>query len=163
MTPRTLVAGFGNVLRGDDGFGVKVIQTMESEQSMDPAVSLLEVGTGGIGLVQALFDGYDLLIVVDAMARGDVPGTISVLAVETVNEAREVDLHLATPSQALPLAQSLGALPERVFLVGCEAVDVDELTMDLSPAVADAVPLAVVEIHRLVENAERFVRSDTAS
>ena len=163
MTPRTLVAGFGNVLRGDDGFGVTVVQAMEREASLDQAVSLMEVGTGGIGLVQALFDGYDRLIVVDAMARGEAPGTVSVLEVETVDEAREVDLHLATPSQALPLARSLGVLPQQVFLVGCEVAEVDELTMNLSPKVGNAVPRAVAEIPRLVENSETVIRSETPS
>ena len=30
---RTLVAGFGNVLRGDDGFGVEVIRRLQESES----------------------------------------------------------------------------------------------------------------------------------
>jgi hydrogenase maturation protease len=41
---RTLIAGFGNVLRGDDGFGVEVIRQLEAAP-LPPGVTLMEIGT----------------------------------------------------------------------------------------------------------------------
>lgn len=69
---------------------------------------------------------------------------------QSVAPASDVDLHLAVPSRALAVAQALGALPARVFLVGCEPQDVDELTTELSPLVKGGVEKAVVEVRRLV-------------
>ena len=109
---RTLIAGFGNVLRGDDGFGVEVVRRL-GEDGLPAGVDLMEVGTAGIRLAQELLTPYDRLIIVDAMARGGAPGTVYVTAVESVESAAEVDLHLAVPARALSVAKALGPCPAR--------------------------------------------------
>lgn len=147
---RTLVAGFGNELRGDDGFGIEVVQRVARRLGGRADVEVLEVGTGGLQLAQQLLDPYDRLVVVDAMTRGGGVGTLYVLELESVEEIRDVDLHLATPDRALSVAQALGGLPERVYLVGCEPGETDELTMELTPAVAAVVEDAVDAVLRLL-------------
>jgi hydrogenase maturation protease len=147
---RTLVAGFGNVLRGDDGFGVEVIRRLRESVPPWPDVELMEVGTAGIRLAQELLIPYDRLVIVDAMTRDGPPGTVYVSEVESVESAGEVDLHLAIPSRALAVAKALGALPGRVFIVGCEPASVDELTTALTPAVGAAVDTALAHVRRLV-------------
>lgn len=147
---RTLVAGFGNVLRGDDGFGVAVVHRLGAAGLPGADVELMEVGTGGLRMAQELLTGYDRLIVVDAMTRGGSPGTLYVLEVESVEAALQIDMHLAVPARALSVAKALGALPHRVFMVGCEPAEVDELTTDLSPAVRAAVEAALHRIQELV-------------
>ncbi|MBA3886864.1 MAG: hydrogenase maturation protease [Acidobacteria bacterium] len=147
---RTLVAGFGNVLRGDDGFGVEVIREMERAGTAPPGTVLLEVGTGGIALAQALLMPYDRLIVIDAMLCEGAPGSLHVLRVEAVEALREVDMHMAVPARALGLAKVLGVLPAEVFLIGCAPVDVEELMMDLSPPVREAVGEAVRAVASLL-------------
>lgn len=146
---RTLVAGFGNVLRGDDGFGVEVIKRLEREALPD-GVTLMEIGTGGIRLAQELLSPYDHLIVVDAMTRGGVPGALYTLQVDEVIEASEVDLHAAVPSRALSIAKALGGLPPLVHLIGCEPLGVDDLLAEMSPPVREAVPRAVREVLGLI-------------
>jgi hydrogenase maturation protease len=148
--PRTLIAGFGNVLRGDDGFGVEVIRRLEEAGPRSSGVELMDVGTGGIRLAQELLTPYDRLIIVDAIARGGPAGSLYVLAVESVEAISEIDMHLAVPSRALSVAKALGALPRQIFLVGCEPADVDELSMELSAPVRAAVDQAIVHIHRLL-------------
>lgn len=39
-----LVAGFGNVLRGDDGFGVEVIRRLQEPGAVPAGTAVLEVG-----------------------------------------------------------------------------------------------------------------------
>jgi hydrogenase maturation protease len=146
---RTLVAGFGNVLRGDDGFGVEVVRRLQERPPVD-GVDLMEVGTAGIRLAQELLTPCDRLIIVDAMARGGAPGTVYVVEVDAVEAAGEVDLHLAVPSRALAVAKALGALPRAVFIVGCEPAEVDELTMSLTPAVQASVETALAHVDRLI-------------
>lgn len=146
---RTLVAGFGNVLRGDDGFGVEVVRRL-GEGPIPEGVELMDVGTGGVRLAQELMGGYDRLIIVDAMNDGDVPGTLYVRAVEGITDATEIDMHLAVPSRALTLAKALKSLPPEVYLIGCEPLDVEELTMELSPPVGAAVETAVARVRELL-------------
>ena len=147
---RTLIAGFGNVLRGDDGFGVEVIRRLHATRPPCADVELMDVGTGGIRLAQELLTPYDRLIIVDAMTRGGAPGSIYVLVADSVESIAEIDLHLVVPSRALALAKALGALPREVFMVGCEPAEVDELTTDLSPPVRAAVDAAIQRIHQLL-------------
>lgn len=147
---RTLIAGFGNVLRGDDGFGVEVIHRLEAAGVACEEIRLLEVGTGGLALAQELLAGYDRLIIVDAMTCGGAPGTLYVREVEAVEDATDIDMHLAVPARALSVAKALGVLPDRVFIIGCEPTEVDELLTELSLPVRSAVDAALRHIHELV-------------
>lgn len=76
---KVLIAGVGNVLRGDDGFGIRVIETLSNDGGVAEDVDLYEAGIAGIELVQELMNGYDALILVDAVDRGAAPGTVFVL------------------------------------------------------------------------------------
>ena len=147
---RVLVAAFGNELRGDDGFGIAVLRQVEASRPDPLRVRLLEVGTAGLRLAQELLTPCDRLIVIDAMSRGGKPGTVYVLAVDAVPLARDVDMHMAAPSQALSVARALNALPPETFLVGCEPDDVDELTTELSDSVRAAVEVAATHVTALI-------------
>jgi len=148
------VAGFGNVLRGDDGFGVEVIRRLR-EGDQRPDVELMEVGTAGIRLAQELLTPYERLIIVDAMTRGGPPGRVYVTEVQGVDSAGDIDMHVAVPARALAVAKALGGLPREVFIVGCEPAEVDELTTDLTPEVRAAVDTALDHIRRLLGNGSR--------
>ena len=150
---RTLIAGFGNVLRGDDGFGVEVIRRLEAA-ALPPGVTLMEVGTAGLRLAQELLSPYDHLIVVDAMTRGGAPGSLYTLRVDDVAAATAVDMHAAIPSQALAIAKALGGLPLDVHLVGCEPEGVDELGAALSAPVCAAIEPALTSIRALIAATE---------
>jgi len=147
---RVLIAGVGNLLRGDDGFGVEVARRLLARppQLAGAALTIIETGIGGMHLVQELLSGYDALIVVDAVERGAAPGTLFLLEPERVDpsgwpdEIRRdffADTHYAEPSHALALAAAVGALPPRVLVVGCQVASVDDLLQGMTPAVARAV------------------------
>jgi hydrogenase maturation protease len=155
---RILVAGLGNVLRGDDGFGVAVAQRL-AEVELPEDVRVLELGIGGIHLVQELLEPVDALIVVDAVDLRRPPGTVLVIRPDvtdvhrmTLRERHDhlADMHYATPERALMLARGLGVLPPRVLLVGCQPVDAERVGEGLTPEVADAVDVAVEEIRRVL-------------
>jgi hydrogenase maturation protease len=157
-----LIVGVGNVLQGDDGFGVRVAERLAKRADLPPGVTVLEVGIGGMTLVQELFEGYDTLIVVDAVDRGGEPGTTYLLEAEVPNlaelppEEREdflADMHLATPSRAFVMSKALGVLPPSVYILGCQPAVIDDLVLGLSEqverAVEPSVERLVREIHRL--------------
>ena len=153
---RILVAGVGNVLRADDGFGVEVARRLEREPLPD-GVRVVETGIGGVALVQELQDGWDALVILDAMDRGRPPGTVMLVQPEVIDvdalswdERHDLlaDMHLANPERVLMLARALGVLPPRLLVVGCQPVDAEAVGRGLSAPVAAAVEVAVTEVLR---------------
>lgn len=158
---RILIAGVGNVLRGDDGFGVEVARSLLRGNSLRGEITISESGIAGIPLVQELMDGYDALLIVDAVDRGGAPGTVYVIEPDvpdpTAIDANALhsslaDAHYTEPSKVLMLARALGVLPPRVLIVGCQPEGYDELGAELSAPVRDAVGVAVGRIESLVED-----------
>jgi hydrogenase maturation protease len=158
---RILIAGVGNVLRGDDGFGVAVAQALTRRGGLPDGVCVFEAGIAGIPLVQELMDGYDALIVADAVDRGRAPGTVYLIEPDIDDPAfldpaalhsSLADAHYTEPSKVLTLAKALGVLPLEVFIVGCQPAGYDELGAELSEAVNGAVQVAARRIESLVES-----------
>ena len=158
--PRVLVAGMGNILRRDDGFGVAVARRLQ-DADLPSHVTVIEVGTGGISLVQELMapPGYDVLLLLDAV-QGDGPaGRVVVLDADVpdlddfpdaVRRDYLADMHYAVPSRALVLAKALGVLPAKTLIVGCQPEEYEAFEIGLSRAVNEAVEAAVERVRLLV-------------
>jgi hydrogenase maturation protease len=148
MTPlRILVAGVGNVLHGDDGFGVELAWRL-AKRSWPDGVKIVETGIGGMSLVQELMLGYDALLLLDAHQSGGTPGTLRLLEPELPDlsqldphELRDyfADTHYATPLRALALLEHIGRLPRRIAIIGCEPAEHEALVLGMSGAVATAI------------------------
>ena len=146
-TGRLLVAGVGNVLRGDDGFGPAVTQLLDH---LPEGVEVIETGIGGIALLQELMTGCAGLILIDAVDRGAAPGTVFVLEPEVPEGEHVPDVHLANPDRVLTMAKTMGVLPDRVRIIGCQPAETEELLEDLSPPVQAALAIAVARIEETV-------------
>jgi hydrogenase maturation protease len=152
---RVLVAGIGNVFMGDDAFGVEVANRIASDGVPD-GVTVVDFGIRGMDLAYALNDGYHAAVLVDAMPRGQPPGTLEVIQPD-VEEDLFVGFvaHGMNPVAVLQFARQFGPLPERVLVVGCEPLTVGdpdgaEIHAGLTPPVAAAVDSAVGLVERLV-------------
>jgi hydrogenase maturation protease len=144
----TLVAGVGNVLLGDDGFGVEVARVLAAS-SLPEGVRVADFGIRGLHLAYELLDGgYQTTILVDATARGERAGTVTLLEIGAA-AAAAADAHGLTPDQVLGWVRAMGGDPGRVLVVGCEPQDTGE-GMGLSAPVARAVPEAVALVRGLV-------------
>jgi hydrogenase maturation protease len=143
-----LVAGIGNVFFGDDGFGVAVAARMAGEPWPDD-VHVVDVGIRTLHLAYQLLDGYDALVLVDAVASGEPPGTLVLLdlADEPVAGARR-DPHGVDPSTVLGLLEELGGHVRQVLLVGCAPATTEG--MGLSAAVAGVLDDAVDLVRRAI-------------
>jgi hydrogenase maturation protease len=144
---RILVAGVGNLLRGDDGFGPAVTELLGH---LPAGAEVVETGIGGIALLQELMLGCDGLVLIDAVDRGAAPGTVFVLEPDVGEGVHEPDVHLANPDRVLSMAKTMGYLPDRVRIIGCQPLEMDELCQGLSPVVARALPLAVQRVEETV-------------
>lgn len=155
MTARILVAGVGNIFLGDDGFGVEVARRL-GQEPMPDGVRVADFGIRGVHLAYELMDGYDALILVDAVSSGDAPGVVSVIEPE-VGPATSgdrvpamVDAHSMDPETVLSLVAEHGGQVGRTLVVGCQPAVVEE-RMGLSELMAGAVDRAVDVVRRLVD------------
>src|SRR5258706_15096239 len=73
---KILIAGMGNILRRDDGFCVEDAKRLATNTVLPAGATVVEVGIGGIHLVQGLMAGFTGLFVIDALERGSEPGTV---------------------------------------------------------------------------------------
>jgi hydrogenase maturation protease len=152
---RLLVAGIGNVLFGDDGFGPAVVAEL-AERPLPAGVRVMDAGVRGFDLTSALLDGYDGAILIDAAMRGGAPGTLYVLEPELSEPPDEygldlqLDAHRLEPSRVLQLAHATGARLSSIRVVACEPQLADEMSNELSPAVRAAVEPAARIVERLI-------------
>ncbi len=152
--PRILIAGIGNIFLGDDAFGVEVAQRL-TRRSLPPEVRVVDFGIRGLDLTYALLDGYEVVVLVDAVPRGGTPGTLYVLEPER-DEASEaadavIETHNMDPVKVLRLAAAMGGKVDRLLLVGCEPAP-DSDYEDMQTGLSDPVRAAVDEAIRLIES-----------
>jgi len=162
MNKRILIAGVGNIFLGDDAFGVEVIQQMAC-RVFPEGVRVVDFGIRGLDLTYALLEDYDAAIVVDAMPRGDVPGTLYVIEPDAPDPAPKAELmqndllietHGMHPAKVLRLVAAMGGKLRSVLVVGCEPSPFDpeqDMDMSLSAPVRAAIPEAIKMIESLIE------------
>jgi hydrogenase maturation protease len=153
-----LIAGVGNIFKGDDAFGVEVARRL-ARKTLPEGVKVIDFGIRGIDLTYALLDGYRAAVLVDAVRRGGEPGTVYIIEPDwpSTEESDPDDLlitpHDLDPAKVLRLVKALDGHCERLVLVGCEPETFgseDEGAMGLSPTVAAAVDEAVRTIETLI-------------
>ena len=159
---RVLVAGIGNIFLGDDAFGVEVVQNL-ARCPWPEEVRVVDFGIRGFDLAYALLDGYDAAILVDALPRGEAPGTLYVIEPDLTelngSDAVQIETHSMDPVKVLRLAHAMGNLPDQILVVGCEpaTLDPDEGGhMGLSTPVEAALDEAM----QLVESLVRRIRTE---
>jgi hydrogenase maturation protease len=150
---KVLVAGIGNIFLGDDGFGVAVLDHLDAA-SMPGGVRVEDYGIRGVHLAFDLLDGYDALVLIDAIELGESPGTL-VTFVPDVDSADPsmADAHSMSPAVVLGLLAGLGGRVPRVVVVGCQPATIEE-HIGLSKHVASAVVPAAAVVHRVLAELE---------
>ncbi|MBS1811093.1 MAG: hydrogenase maturation protease [Acidobacteria bacterium] len=158
---RILIAGIGNIFLGDDGFGVAVAQQLLQREITDN-ICVRDFGIRGFDLAMKLAENYDVVILVDAMARGGNPGDVYWLDLDLheLENHTEITTHELTPLRALALGTAFGAIYQQVFIVGCEPLNLDE-GMGLSEPIWQAIPEAISLIDSLANKICRQQKSLT--
>jgi hydrogenase maturation protease len=154
VSGKVLIAAIGNIFLGDDGFGVEVGKRFSS-RALPEGVCVRDFGIRGFDLACALTEPWDLIVLIDATARGGEPGTVYVLELDgncRNSEIATIDGHGLDPVRAVELARTLGKIQARLVLVACEPADFggDEGRMGLTPQVAAAVETAIDAIEKIV-------------
>ncbi len=158
---RILVACIGNIFLGDDGFGVEVAQRLAG-RAYPAGVKVVDFGIQGLGLAHALLEDYDTLVLVDAIMRGQPPGTLFLLEADLSGLDPQagaaagqlaLDAHSMDPYKVLAYARTLGAKPVPTFVVGCEPAPPDEDEyQEMRMGLSDPVQAALPEAARMVDS-----------
>jgi coenzyme F420 hydrogenase subunit delta len=148
----TLILGCGNVLLGDDGFGPQVIAYLQSHYPLSEDVALLDVGTGVQGILLDLALSQQKprrLVLVDVLDRGQPPGTVSTLRVDSLPRGRGGDFypHLSPTSSLLRELEELAGVEVVLITVQSPGLP-QEVHPGLSAPVQEAVPRACELIAR---------------
>ncbi len=156
VTATILVAGIGNIFLGDDGFGPEVVRHLTSpeEPPLPDGVRLVDYGIRGMHLAYDLLDGYDALILVDALPGRGEAAEVTVLevgAADLKSGGQELDAHSMNPVAVLGSLSALGGELPQTYVVGAQPVDLDE-RIGLSEAMRAAVPAAAEAVRSLIAN-----------
>jgi hydrogenase maturation protease len=134
-----LVLGLGNTIMTDDGFGVRVVETLSSRYRFQGEVRLLDGGTLGLDLLPHL-EGIERLLIIDAVEMHGCPGTVFRLEGEEVPRAfaSQLSAHQLGIKDLLAVAELQGQLPAELVVWGVQP-DCIEMGTELTATVAAAI------------------------
>jgi hydrogenase maturation protease len=154
-----LVVGLGSPDQGDDAVGIEVARAFEASSPTGAHVAIHEDPTA----LLHLWEGFDEVVVIDAVMTGRPPGAITVMEVgagkaqlppESWAATGRGGTHAFGLATAVELARVLGQLPRRLTVVGIEAATFAQGTA-LSPEVAASVEDAVAIVGAVARDRAR--------
>jgi coenzyme F420 hydrogenase subunit delta len=140
-----LIAGVGNKLFGDDGFGPEVIEYLKNHYDIPENICLIDAGTG---IRKILFTislsevRPKIIVIIDAVDKGRKPGEIfDVLLDEIpVEKVDDFSMHQVPSSNLLKELQDLCSV--KVSIKVCQIQTIPEIIQPgFSEPVKKAVPL----------------------
>lgn len=144
---KTLVLGIGNLLLADEGVGVHVARAL-IDAGYSAEVTVLDVGTAILDALPAIEEA-DRIIVVDAVKADKIPGTIYRMPFDEFERPECIaSMHGFDLSRVLALTRR--SRPPEVLVIGIEPAQI-EWSLDLSPEVAEQLPVLLGVIQRELE------------
>lgn len=141
-----LVLGLGNTIMTDDGFGVKVVNTLSSRYRFQGQVKLLDGGTLGLDLLPYL-EEVESLLIVDAIDMRDEPGKIFRLAGAEVPRAfaSKLSVHQMGLQDLLAVAELQGHVPRNLVVWGVQPECI-EMSTEMTAIVTAAVEPVITNV-----------------
>ena len=160
-SPSVAVIGIGKPQHADDAAGLLVARRVR--ERVPSSVAVHEVTGDGIALVET-WQGYDRVILVDAVFSGRAAGTLHRFDGRNLPDSEHIRLSSTQAlglRETLRLAETLERLPGEVILIGIEADELavgDRLSREVEACIPAAVDLVIGEIR---PGGSRDVRRNT--
>jgi hydrogenase maturation protease len=145
LVPKILMLGIGNLLWADEGFGVRAVEALHRAYAFPENVTLMDGGTQGIYLIEHVRKA-DILVVFDAVDYGLQPGTMKLIEDGEVPKflgAKKMSLHQTGFQEVLAMAEMLGDLPQHLYLIGVQPVELEDYGGSLRDAVKVQIAPAI--------------------
>ena len=139
---------FGNVLHGDDGFGIHVLRRLKEDYVLPRQVRVFEGGVAGLQAL-AYFENCRKAIVVDALRGAGIIGSVHRLNLEDLSDPEmEFSLHNIGVNHLLNVLPAyLGdAPPPEVIVIGAEVGTTLRQSVALAPILAASLTVALAMI-----------------
>ncbi|MEI8186812.1 MAG: HyaD/HybD family hydrogenase maturation endopeptidase [Chlorobiaceae bacterium] len=145
------IIGLGNVLYGDEGFGVTALNTLQESSTFSDSVNFIDGGTQGIYLLDFI-ESAEAVIVFDALIPLDYDRRVYVYRNEELPDFihRKMSSHQMGFSEMLGIAKLHGKMPKEIVMIGAPPKDL-ELNIGLSPELALLLPEAVEQARAIIE------------
>ena len=149
---KAVILGIGNTILSDEGVGVRAAELLQERYGLPEGVEVIDGGTAGMELLEPL-SNLDLLIVLDAVKRGQPAGTLVTLAGDEVPVffRSKLSPHQISICDVLASLEFIGDKPRDMVLIGVEPDSLElglELTPAVAPRVADMAARAASELAR---------------
>jgi hydrogenase maturation protease len=162
MTERAVgILGIGNLLLGDEGFGVHVIRHLEDRYAFPDNVKLLDGGTAGIYLAP-FFEDLDCLIVIDALAMDTAPGTVHTFTGPDLSAGliqMRMSPHQVGILEIIEICRLREQAPQTIHFIGVVPKDVStgtRLSRVLAPKVEKVAGMVLARLRALGLSAVRL-------
>lgn len=143
---------FGNLLHGDDGFGIHVHRLLAGRLAADRA-RLIEAGVRGIDAL-AMLDRPSHVVLVDALRDGrSPPGTVRVVDGDDLRVEDTESVHGGGVGWLVQAIRVCVIPAPRVTLVGAVIREIQGFIPRLSPLLADRLDAVAMLVEKLA-NAE---------
>ncbi len=135
-----VVLGLGNLLLGDEGFGIHAIQYLQVRGSEQFPVEWVDGGVLGLNLLP-LVEECSHLLVLDAVDAGQAGGALVEMAKDEIPlyNGMKMSEHQVGFQEVLAVARFRGRYPTYLHMIGVQSVNLSPGTQ-LSPAVMAALP-----------------------
>lgn len=152
---RILVLGVGNLLMGDEGVGIHAAREL-MERTLPPRVDVIDGGTAGLDLLH-LIEGYERVLIIDAVDVGEEPGAILRFSPQDVTSQDgdfPMSLHQTEVLRVLEFADYVGQELPPVVIFGVQPESM-EWSLELSPRLQARLDLLVDAVHDEVSTVGR--------
>jgi len=151
---RKVVLGLGNILNRDEGLGVRALELLNTQPGLPSGFELLDGGVLGLNLLMVVEECSHLLIL-DSVDAGMPPGALVELRKEEIPLFSGVKLsqHQVTFQEVLGLAAIRGLLPENLYLIGIQPLDIS-IGLDMSAEVRNNLPFVAARAATVMQQWE---------
>lgn len=145
-----LIAGVGNILFGDDGFGPEVIDYLKNHYNIPENICLSDTGTGIRKILFTISLGEirpKIIVIIDAVDKGKKPGEIFDIPLDEIPEEKidDFSIHQVPSSNLLKELQDFCNV--KVIIKVCQIKEIPEtIQSGLSDSLKKAVPLLAKKI-----------------
>jgi len=140
---KILVLGVGNILLGDDGVGVHVVERMKG-MALPQDTEILDGGMATSDLLTYM-KGRQKVIIIDAIKSSSPAGTIFKIPYQDMKDMKKGEhdgvcaLHQITVIGMLQILESMGNMPD-VLVIGIVPKNDTEFSQQLSPEIEEKLP-----------------------